>query len=87
MFRHMEPVEAPMNTYQSLLAKYGPVMTATQVGETLHRSDRAIWEAASRRQNPLSRAKRKVGRRVYFPTVEIASLLDNPVIEIDGGQG
>ena len=68
-----------MNASSYLLEKYGAAMTAAQVGEVLHRNIRAVWEAASNSNDPISAAKRKIGRRVYFSTSEIASLLDKPV--------
>lgn len=68
-----------MTTEIHLLEKHGPLMTLDALAHLLDRSVGGI-RLGLRTNAPwalqLNRARRKVGKRVYFRTVDVAKLVD-----------
>ncbi|HAT32393.1 MAG TPA: plasmid-related protein [Janthinobacterium sp.] len=68
-----------MTIEETLVTKYGPLMSVTALSSVLDRSPESVrvflrsnGESAQR----LNLAKVKVGRRLYFRTAEIAQVLN-----------
>jgi len=70
-----------MTTYDYLLQKYGPALTANQTAKLLNRSPKGLQKSARNKSNPLRGARRKIGRRIYFSAVIIAELIDGQGLE------
>lgn len=69
-----------LNLEESLVEKYGPLLTMTQLAELLHRSPDGLRIALQSRQpytEQINRARLKIGRRVYFRASQIADFLSN----------
>ena len=68
-----------MNIESSLLERYGPLLTISEVAQLLKRSPDGLRMSLNR-ENELSRklkpAKKKIGRRVYFRVSAIAELVE-----------
>ena len=63
-----------------LLGQYGPLLSQMQLAELLGRSVGGLRYSlccpADDRTRNLKACGRKIGRRVYYPAVEIASIID-----------
>tara|TARA_R110000850_G_scaffold2760_9_gene12948 strand:- start:1863 stop:2111 length:249 start_codon:yes stop_codon:yes gene_type:complete len=69
-----------LNLEESLVEKYGPLLTMAQLAELLHRSPDGLRIALQSRQpytEKINQARLKIGRRVYFRASQIADLLSN----------
>jgi len=67
-----------MTIEETLLTKYGALLTVSQLAEILSRSSEGIrisLRASTPWAEKINRARLKVGRRVYFRTAEIAQFL------------
>ena len=80
-------------TYQYLLDHYGPLLTMKHLAEVLHTSYGGLRMDIVRGNHPLAvglaSAQRRVGRRIYFDSGQVAALLDGvpaPVI-VDSAAG
>ena len=69
-----------MTTETHLLEKHGPLMTLDALAHLLDRSVGGIRLGLRTNNAPwqvhLNRARLRVGRRVYFRTVDVAKLVD-----------
>lgn len=69
-----------METSERLVARFGELMTYPQLAELLKRSAVGLRYSLSKRDSAFSRelltARVKLGRRVYFRTDVIASIVD-----------
>lgn len=72
-----------MNTVEiesSLIKHYGPLLTLFEVAKILKRSPDGLRTSLNR-DNEVSRklnpAKKKIGKRVYFPASAIAELINS----------
>ena len=67
-------------TYQYLLTHYGPLMTLKHVAEVMHASPNGLRMSIVRKREPfaaaLAKARRKLGRRVYFEARRVAEVID-----------
>ena len=72
--------DAYSNTYEYLLASYGPLLTLQNLAEVMHASPNGLRVALARRRHPfataLADARRRMGRRVYFEARCVASAID-----------
>ena len=75
--------EASSSTYEYLLARYGPLLTLKHLAEVMHITPGGLRIALSRQSQPfateLLRARRRVGRRMYFEARRVAELIDRGV--------
>lgn len=80
--------EASSSTYEYLLARYGPLLTLKHLAEVMHITPGGLRIALSRHSQPfavqLLRARRRVGRRMYFEARRVADLIDQDA-DRDGG--
>jgi hypothetical protein len=69
-----------METSERLTARFGELMTYPQLAELLKRSTVGLRYSLSKRDSAFSKelltARVKLGRRVYFRTEVIASIVD-----------
>lgn len=68
-----------MTTEQTLIQKYGPLLTLMQLAELLDRSAdglRLTIRGNSEFAIKLQSARRRLGRRVYFKAADVARLID-----------
>ncbi|MDL2284751.1 hypothetical protein LJC19_06390 [Oxalobacter sp. OttesenSCG-928-P03] len=68
-----------MNTEQVLLEKYGPLLTMSVLAGMLNRTtDGLRWflRGNCEMSQKLKAARLKVGRRVYFRTIDISRIID-----------
>jgi hypothetical protein len=69
-----------METSERLVARFGELMTYPQLAELLKRSAVGLRYSLSKRDSAFSKelltARVKLGRRVYFRTDVIASIVD-----------
>lgn len=69
-----------METSERLVARFGELMTYPQLAELLKRSTVGLRYSLSKRDSAFSKelltARVKLGRRVYFRTDVIASIVD-----------
>lgn len=74
------------STSDHLLEKYGPLMTIEQLAQVLSRKGSGLRGVLQKPTEPwmfeLNRVKRRIGRRIYFPTDAVAALLRG---DFDGG--
>ena len=74
------------STSDHLLEKYGPLMTVEQLAQVLSRKGSGLRGVLQKPTEPwmfeLNRVKRRIGRRIYFPTDAVAALLRG---DFDGG--
>lgn len=74
------------STYDYLQDKYGAVMTIEQLAQALSRKASGLRGVLQKPTEPwmfeLNRVKRRIGRRIYFPTDAVAALLCG---DFDGG--
>ena len=67
-------------TLEFLFQRYGPTLTLVELAEVLKRKPQGLRSALSLREEPwathLHDSKVHIGRRVYFPTIVVAGLLD-----------
>ena len=72
--------ETSSSTYEYLLARYGPLLTLKHLAEVMHITPGGLRIALSRQSQPfaaeLLRARRRVGRRMYFEARRVAELID-----------
>ncbi len=71
------------HTERLLFEQYGPLLTLSQTAELFHRTVDGLRVSLGRDtefSNLLKPAKRKIGRRVYFRTSEIARLIEEGVL-------
>ena len=71
------------NTLIYLQESYGPLMTMDALAKTLDRSKEGLrvgLSSNSEFSRAINSAKRKIGRRVYFRTEVIASIIDDTEI-------
>jgi hypothetical protein len=69
-----------MDTERSLIDRYGPLLTLTDVAEILRRSPDGLRVSLARKNDvsdKLNSAKKKIGRRVYFRVSAVAELIDS----------
>lgn len=68
------------STYEYLQDKYGSVMTIEQLAQALSRKSSGLRGVLQKPTEPwmfeLNRVKRRIGRRIYFPTATVAALLN-----------
>lgn len=67
-----------MTIEETLLSKYGPLLSLTQLANVLDRSPEGLrisLRTANDWSIQLNTARLKVGRRVYFRTSQVASML------------
>lgn len=68
------------STYEYLQDKYGSVMTIEQLAQALSRKASGLRGVLQKPTEPwmfeLNRVKRRIGRRIYFPTEAVAALLN-----------
>lgn len=72
--------DTKLSLEESLLSKYGPLLTMPQLADLLHRSPDGLRIALQSRQpytEEINKAKLKIGRRVYFRASQIAELLNS----------
>lgn len=68
-----------MGTEEFLLKNYGPLLTINQLAEVLSRSADGLRQSLGRKCDwslGINAARVKVGKRIYFRTVEIAKVFD-----------
>lgn len=69
-----------MNTEQILIEKFGPLLTISQLAVVLNRSADGLRFMLSRSDSDiageLGKARRKIGRRVYFKAADVAKVID-----------
>ena len=66
-------------TYQYLLTHYGPLMTLKHVAEVMHSTPNGVRMSMARNGSPLQqpfKARRKLGRQVYFEARRVAEAID-----------
>ena len=72
---------AKTGTAELLLAKYGPLLSHSQLSEILHRSESglrySICTGTGQYLQGIRRARRRIGRRVLYRTVDIADVIEN----------
>jgi hypothetical protein len=72
--------DADSNTYEYLLASYGPLLTLQNLADVMHASPNGLRVAIARQRHPfsiaLAGARRRMGRRVYFEARRVASAID-----------
>ena len=65
-----------------LVSQYGPLLSQVQLAELLDRSVGGLRYSlccpADARTKRLKTCGRKIGRRVYYPAVEVAAIIDSP---------
>ncbi|MCG7896474.1 MAG: helix-turn-helix domain-containing protein [Candidatus Thiodiazotropha taylori] len=69
-----------MDTERSLIDRYGPLLTLSDVAEILRRSPDGLRVSLTRKNDvsdKLNTAKKKIGRRVYFRVSAVAELIDS----------
>jgi hypothetical protein len=63
-----------------LHGKYGPLMTIEQLAQALSRKPTGLRGVLQKPTEPwmfeLNRVRRRIGRRIYFPTDSVAALLN-----------
>ena len=68
------------STSDHLLEKYGPLITIEQLAQALSRKSSGLRGVLQKPTEPwmfeLNRVKRRIGRRIYFPTAAVAALLN-----------
>lgn len=77
-----------MNIEDSLLERFGPLLSLPQLANVLDRSPDGL-RISLRSNNPwateINKTKLKVGRRLYFRTSQIGGLLDSDQLCGDKG--
>ena len=76
-----------MSTHEYLQGKYGPLMSLVALAEVLDRAPeglRVALNSNSRISKAINETKKKIGRRVYFRTEQIAQIIDNDDLVNDG---
>lgn len=66
-------------TFDYLQHEYGPLMSLEALAKTLDRSPQGLrvsLNTSSEISKAINAAKRKIGRRIYFRTETIASIID-----------
>lgn len=66
-------------TFTYLQKEYGPLMSLEALAKTLDRSPQGLRVSLNTKSEisiAINAAKRKIGRRVYFKTEEIAKMID-----------
>ncbi len=75
-----EPISA---TYEYLLENYGPLLTLKHLAEVMHVTPNGLRMAIVRHRQPLAvalaKAKRQVGRRLYFEARVVADAIDRGI--------
>ncbi|WP_428622201.1 helix-turn-helix domain-containing protein [Sedimenticola sp.] len=69
-----------MDTESSLNARYGPLLTLSEVAEILKRSPDGLRVSLGRKNElseKLNPARKKIGRRVYFRVSAVAELIES----------
>ena len=65
-----------------LVGHYGPLLSQVQLAELLNRSVGGLRYSlccpADEKTKQLKACGRKIGRRVYYPAVEVAAIIDSP---------
>lgn len=72
-------------TAQRLEAKYGPLLTQSQLAEVLQRKVSGLrWSLCRTRDDPalafIRHIERPIGRRKYYPAVDVARLIEGAVV-------
>lgn len=71
-----------MQTQQILIDRYGPYLTLEQLADLLHREPQSLRTSLRQESNalaPLAKARRKVGRRMYFKAADVADFMEHQV--------
>lgn len=73
----------------SMIATHGPLLTLAQLATLLDRREEGLrWTLnggiSNRYSDRLRAAKTRIGRRLYFKTVEIAEAIERGELEADG---
>lgn len=66
-------------TEEALLASHGPLISFNQLARLLDRTPeglRSSLRSSGDEWSAIKEAKRKIGRRIYFKTVEVAQFLE-----------
>ena len=75
-------------TYEYLLQQYGPLLTLKHVAELMHSTPNGVRMAICRQSQPftvgLSKARRRLGRRVYFEARRVAEVIDQDLPDLEG---
>ncbi len=70
-----------MTIEETLLGSYGPLLSISQLAEVLDRSPEGLRISLRSSSNDWSKqinaARKKIGRRVYFKTSEVAHFLES----------
>ena len=70
---------AQVDLATQLTERFGPLLTQTQLAELLGRSPGGLRYSLSRPSDAPTRALkasgRRIGRRVYYPAIEVASII------------
>lgn len=72
-------------TAESLIEKYGHLLTQDQLAEVLKRKVGGLrWSLSQSKADPalafLRKVERTVGRRKYYPAVEVAKIVDGTFV-------
>lgn len=70
-----------MSIEETLVTQYGPLLTITQLAKILNRSPEGLrisLRSSSEWVCKVNASRFRLGRRVYFRTIEIATILDAP---------
>jgi hypothetical protein len=69
----------PPSLNETLQSQYGPMLTIEMLANALHRPRGAFEQWINKSREPaatsMRQAKRKLGRRVYFVTAEVAAII------------
>lgn len=68
-----------METEEVLLKSYGPLLTVAQLATVLNRSSESLRIALRRESDwadKINAARIKIGRRIYFRTVDLAKVFE-----------
>lgn len=69
-----------MDVERSLIDRYGPLLTLSDVAEILRRSPDGLRVSLGRENEvsqKLNPAKKKIGRRIYFRVSAVAELIES----------
>lgn len=71
--------QAQVDLATQLTERFGPLLTQTQLAELLGRSPGGLRYSlccpSDARTQALKASGRKIGRRVYYPAIEVASII------------
>ena len=71
-------------TFNYLQEEYGPLMSLEALAKTLDRSPQGLRVSLNTKteiSQAINATKRKIGRRIYFRTEEIAKIIDGETLD------